>query len=414
MKHRIFKLESKVLHTSRSQLFHGLILFIIYIVNETVSWPLLRLWNVYGSSSDFIDLRWFWISARCYNEVGIGIYESKGSFCGGYQYGIFPIKMILKLGISESWVQIIGYSFMMFFCFLMAKYLLPLCSYVLYKKSLFYVVSCSPPFMLMVQRGQIDLFVTAMAFISIKLSLLQRKSWIFAIISVGLLSLVTVIKIYPILFLFLIGLLSGKRSFLLTHWIAILLLLPTLIQDLSFIPLKINSAPGGTYMSFGFLNMATRLSETQTFELSKSLIMVMSFIVHGIILILLFNFSGRFVNSLSNLKDLNVNNHSYYIWMSIFLSCYFLGNNIDFRLIFMLLAVVHLCRAAKGSKDARPILFLALSNLFLSFQSGGMEFFGDLTVAILAMFLLNCLIWALPKLAVELKGILLRPLRHES
>lgn len=375
---------------------HGSVLFIFFVMNEIISWPLLRLWNVYNAESDFIDLRWLWYSAECYNDVGLEIYGIKGTYCGGYQYGILPIKFINFFNISELWVQVLGYSMIAFFCFLMSNYLYPLCALTPYKNTLFYLVSTSPVMMLFVQRGQIDLLVTFSIFLSLKVSLMPKASWTLAIGSVILLILVTLIKIYPILILFLMSILSKKLLLKFIHLLPIPILLPYLVKDLSLIPLKINSYVDGTSMTFGYLNIATQISNTQSFQLSRLEIMIVSLVLHLLLLFAVLMIFNKKFSPIKQKEALGSNIAApYSVWTITFLSCYFLGNNIDFRQIFAMLAIFYLCRAISDAKGAQQLLTLLVFNNYLSYQSGGMEVFGDISIALTATILACYLVWDL-------------------
>lgn len=396
---KVYKLQfSKIIEviSTKPQALHGSILFIVFIINEIISWPLLRLWNVYNGESDFIDLRWLWYAAECYSEIGLEIYGAKGTYCGGYQYGILPIKFINFFNVPEMMVQVLGYSLMAFFCFLMSNYLYPLCSLTPYKYTLFYLVSTSPVMMLFVQRGQIDLLVTFSVFLSIKILSMRKASWILAVASVSLLSLVTLIKIYPILILFLMSALSKRHLFKFIHLAPLPILLPYLISDLSLIPVKINSYVDGTSMTFGYLNIATQISNTQSFQLSSIEIMIASLVFHLTLLFTILIICSKKLSLIKRKEVLRPNNaFPYLVWTLTFLACYFLGNNIDFRQIFAMLAIVYLCRAIDKVKITQSLVTLLIFNNYLSYQSGGMEVFGDISIAFTAMILASCLILAL-------------------
>jgi hypothetical protein len=357
------------------------------MINELLSWPLLRLWNVYGGESDFIDLRWFWYAAECFKKVGDDVYLPIGNFCGGYQYGKIPIELINEFGISEIWVQLCGYFLMIFYSYMMSGALLPVFRGMRYGSTLFFLITTSPPMMLFVQRGQIDLFVTLTVFLSLKIvseKKGERNSSILLILfSALLLALATAIKIYPIIALLAIAIYSKSKKIILTYLFSAFLLLPSIYESLLLIPIKIAMPFGGTNMSFGFLNIMQRINETVSFSLGWLSLNILSLMLHLVLWVVFLIFKKYNDFRFMPLNDFSNKNNilKFRAWTTIFTGCYCLGSNIDFRAIFMILSIAYLLRIMRNSREKIFIALLMLVNVTLSFASGGLEIFGDLSMA---------------------------------
>jgi hypothetical protein len=74
----------------------------------------------------------------------------------------------------------------------------------------------------------------------------------------------------------------------------------------------------------------------------------------------------------------------------VFLTCFFAGTNYDFRLYFGVIAGIVFMRISQLSRRVSA-LFMALLLLisWLSFESGGLEIFGDVFVLILVVVYLE-------------------------
>ena len=376
---------------------HDFILFTFFIVNEFLSWPLLRFWNVYGSNSDFIDLRWIWHSADCFNQVGFGIYAEKGAFCGGYQYGYSPIWLINQFGIPEALVEPLGYMLMYFYCFIVFTHLFPALGRLKFRTSIFYLIACSPPMMLFVQRGQIDLLVTLCAFATIRLISHRKNSNTIILFVFVLLSLISLVKLYPIIFIISIAFFSKDKRIFFLSFLTLSLLLPRLLIDLTLIPIEVGKTFEDTSMTFGFLNVFERIGQTISFPLSSNKVLILSFLMHFLLWIAIrVPVENSDIETNRELPSEEVNKaFEFQIWTSVFLSCYFLGNNIDFRQIFAILAVSSVCKYTRQQNIRNVLIFLLILNVLLSFESGGLEIFGDITMAVTVIILIKYLIKSL-------------------
>jgi hypothetical protein len=241
--------------------------------------------------------------------------------------------------------------------------------------------------MLFVQRGQIDLFVTLTVFLSLKIvseKKGERNSSILLILfSALLLALATAIKIYPIIALLAIAIYSKSKKIILTYLFSAFLLLPSIYESLLLIPIKIAMPFGGTNMSFGFLNIMQRINETVSFSLGWLSLNILSLMLHLVLWVVFLIFKKYNDFRFMPLNDFSNKNNilKFRAWTTIFTGCYCLGSNIDFRAIFMILSIAYLLRIMRNSREKIFIALLMLVNVTLSFASGGLEIFGDLSMA---------------------------------
>ena len=377
---------------SSSVFVHSASLFIFFCLNELISWPLLKLWNVYGSDSDFIDLRWFWYSANCYKSVGLRIFEPIGEICGGYQYGLLPISVINNLELPELIVFFLGYFLMASYCFLITKYLLPIFSHKRNGLMLYYFLAISPPMMLFVQRGQIDLLVLLLVFIAIRATVREGSSHLSIVFAAFLLYMVSLIKFYPVVFLLSIGLFSKNKWTKFTFLFVFLFTLFPIWNSMKLTPVKINDMYQTTSMQFGFFKVFERVNETSSFELNKLEMWVLSVILHVCFWFVERKLMDLSVSSHEDNQEANLNSIRYQtlIWSAGAISCYFLGSNIDFRLIFLAFSLSCLARLRMIPSSVN--ISLLSTNFWLSYESGGLEIFGDLSVGVtIAVLIQGCI-----------------------
>lgn len=376
------KLESKVFN-------FAFVLFGFFLVNQLVGWPLLKFWNISGIDSGFNrfnDLSIVLESARCYPEYGDLVYKNNVE-CGNYLYGSFLLKLLGVLNFYSFNIYLAGFLVALMFivstAYISAKYLtggnLLLCL----------ALFSSPPFHLMVQRGHIDIFMFSIIVLAIHL--MKTKSNYLATIFIFI---TVLIKFYtlPLLIYFVIT----RRGLALRIFSALLAVVSVVLiyDDLSLTPVKLNQDyPGRIWGLFGWEALIRRINETSIADFGLTATRILSatlfFMAYGLVLIVVRYLREKKEIQLTTM-DSNHSLNEFLVLSIVFVSCFFAGLNYDFRLIFGVAAGIALiCILKMSSRVRNSFLTILFCIAWLSYQSGGLEIFGDALVTLLVAIYLE-------------------------
>jgi hypothetical protein len=367
----------------------GSISISIIFINQFSGWPVLRFWNISGIDSGFNrfnDLSIVLNAAECYPIYGNKVYL-ENFHCGNYLYGTFLLKLVEFLNVRHINIYILGLLLAIFLVISTIYFT----SHALRKGHLAFVllIFFAPPFHLMVQRGHIDIVIFSI--VSLSLYLFRKKYNYSAIL---LLFLTVLFKFYTLPLLLYFSLSKRSRSF---RFFSITLFICSLFlirQDLAVTPVKVGQLyTGRIWGLFGWRTIVDRLNETATIQLNNFQSSFLSLLIFTIAYFIIYNLLKYFLftNDVSFQNSKNTTLHEeFYALSLVFLTCFFAGTNYDFRLYFGVIAGIVFMRISQLSRRVSA-LFMALLLLisWLSFESGGLEIFGDVFVLILVVVYLE-------------------------
>lgn len=355
--------------------------FLFYLANYLTGWPLLRYWNkssgVFGDSKDILH------SAECFKKFGTGIYTVNASETGcGYWYGSNLLRFLNLLGLNTSFVKYFGFLFIALLVtalgfFINSSQLTNLKVYLIQM-----ILLISPPFMLLAQRANFDSLIFFL--ITLSVYFVYRSNFVIAILLVCLTALM---KFYtaPLLLFFVIFSPKVRDRYL--AGAIFVLTLTLIIPDLLKSPV---SKPGLTYIgdSFGLGTLSGAINLTQSFSINSSLAHVIDLIIFCFILILV----AVIINRQGFLKKLEEVGPREVIAFLIFAGAFlvsFMVTSVDYRLIYIGPALFLLRDQITNVKNwVGGSLLLFYSSFLLSYPSGRINIFGDLSNFILAAFFL--------------------------
>ena len=373
----------------------SLILFsnLITYLNYLLDWPLVRLANL--RIPNFIDLKAVLLSIECAKSADpIRSLDSIYLTCN-YIYGS-PLLLFGKyLGLNSSNTSFYAWLFL-----IMASSLIGVITYISisdFKKALLVVslVICSPAVSLLFERANIDVII----FILVTLS-----AWFYAkkqiFLSLAIIFIVTLLKFYTIfLLLILIFLYINKKNY---YALIPITALTTAIVILDLA--RIEKFPAGGPAQFG-TGVFSWYFDQIGIHIDKTIWILIGIGVTLSITYLLTKVPQDYVPALSSKFNFRSSSGSEiaFGWSTlIFLSCFLVGFNYDYRLVFLVLSGVLIFQANNSTKNYlwETMYFLSLwgsTGIRLTFEGVNyktdivfafFQLIGDISTLVLASYLL--------------------------
>jgi hypothetical protein len=361
----------------------SLFIFFFYALVQITDWIPLRYWKAGdGKFGDLFQvLKW----SDCYKVIGVNIYENNpGEICSNYIYGFQLVRILSKTSITASDTYFLGSVFILLFSVVFGL----IASKVkhAFKYVLILPIVLSPPLLLLIERGNLDILVFILLFISTSLFYIGFEK--FALIPL-MLAVITKFYAAPIFLVYLVFN-RNYRNRLFT-FILFLVSMVNVLFDLERI--KTDFPKGGSWY-FGMSVWARYLEipapNHVLSEEMNNLVGVFIFItLFGTILYLVKKSSLVTLNNFSMLPS-----NIYYFYFSVFLivhlSCFITGVSFDYRLIYIIFAAS--CFMISYEKHlfkvvSRLVYMLLLISIWHSFPSDGLQPIGDLALEILTIIL---------------------------
>ena len=341
------------------------------------NWGLLQFWQM-KDTKNFGDLSLVIEYAGCYSRIGVQVYgEGPTGDCHGYLYGQTLLKAINIFHLNFSHVDIIAISFL-----LLNSIIYGVLSGLLFKESkilglISILLFFSPATILLTERANID----AVIFIIITvIAIAYEKQSLFAF---SLATLATLFKYYPVtLYPFLIFAFKKRISQIVVigimGWVIFLTYL-----NIKRVETQFFDSVGG-----GFGNQSTgiwlRNLHIHPSSLWNNVIGIIMLALMSIII-----WQSLEITKITNVALGNFRNRFVLFQGSVFIVCYIMGMNCDYRLVFGISAGVGLILDLNLAKIHKTFAVIALAIIpWCSYNSeGAIQFLGDLLIQILVSFL---------------------------
>jgi len=354
--------------TNRNLVLQSTLAFVSLSFLQLTTWIPLRFWGAWGGGN-FLDTWQILRYGKCYETVGLSVYENSGTNCSNYLYGRTLLQLLSFLRIDVSQTQFIGYVFL----FLLAVGLSMVFPIKSQKDCLtFVLVLLSPPIMLLADRGNFDILIFFILILVAKS--VERKNIYFAY---ALLSFTVLLKYYtaPVFLLIIFySRLSRERI------LGVILLITTAWYSLRDITITEAQYPHGSEAQFGFTvwgEYLNKYSSTQVNWIQKYAISAITF---GLMLLVVSVISKRI-----QLQEINIHKEykwqtvAFWIFLIVSITCYFGGMNFDYRLIFFASTFL-LANKVFPTLLPRIMVNTLIILMWLSFPSGGLQPLGDLII----------------------------------
>lgn len=298
------------------------------------------LWNIPAAMPQFIDLRVLPGGAESFRQGFDPLEQNPGDPLGRH-FNLGKIwYLVFYTGIKQGDTIWIGTLLALIFLF---------CVWIFPGRidfasaGLLALILFSPATMLCLERGNVDLFIFILC--ALALPALENSTWL----SAGLLMLAALLKLYPI-FGFGIFLREVRSRFWTISLSAFALLLVYAALTYSNIAASFSYTEKGGDWSYGVNVAALYLRQFLASEKNNSLITLASFLLA---LGLTFFSLIRGSRSVSLPADDARHLAAFRLGAPIYIGTFFLGNNWDYRLIFLLFVIPQLFTWASFSRVAR-------------------------------------------------------------
>lgn len=366
------------------------------------NWWTLGVSGIRGGN--FIDLgavlRW----TDCFRTAGTSVYGPEDGKCGGYLYGSTLLRLFNLLGISAAQTKFWGLFGGAVICISLGA----LAIFFTNKKGLNPIlvglVLSSPGLWLLVERGNIDELIFLLVLAS---SMLIAKG--FEIPAILLIAITALFKFYTVPLLLVLAVIGKSKRTRVMALIVFLIVIPFIAIDY----LNIQAVfPNTWFVSFGapgigfWINLFGEQFGLGLLHIGALAGHGLGLVILGLSAVIIRRFSNKRVKNFMN-SNIEETNRSwadllFLIFGSVFITCYLLGMNYDYRLIFA--AVSGIALISKNSdKDLAGIIKVSLLlGLWLSSFSFGIlndpsvetvipfiliQFIGDIALGIFFTFL---------------------------
>ena len=402
------KIQNSITHllTQKSKIdgrFFLLIILIIYFVpviiaylspNYPQSWKSQLVYPLVPKMlPSFADMRVITAGSECI-RLGYDVLIDNPCDPWNRPMNYPPIWSILaSWGLDQSHTKMIGIVCALLFftsIFLIIKRL----NY--FEALLYGSIICSPSIMLAVERGNNDLIVFVI--LSLSLLIMEVEYFNLSFLSLGIILFASILKLYPI-FTILSFLKEKKRVFIFFSLFVMTFFGVYIIANFERIKLVSAATPRAIRFSYGgkiiFDLFFRNLNKYPLFLLALLSIVLISFLL---------------VKKRNSLNNLNIERiDSFRMGASIYMGTFFIGNNWDYRLIFLIFTIPQILLWIKYQNVISKISSLAFmgitATIWLSSKSTSIYHLDEFINWLLFLFFTYTVILTLP---VWLKRIIYR------
>jgi hypothetical protein len=348
---------------------------VFYMLQHISNWWALSVSGIRGGN--FIDLNAVLKWADCLDTYGASVYKPADGDCGGYLYGSALLRILNFLGISAAETQFWGMAIGAVFCVCLGMLAAFFVSSGHLNKITVGLVLSSPPLWLLVERGNIDLLIFLLV---ISAAMLFARGYeVFAILLIAISAL---FKFYTLPLLLVLAITSNSMKSRRTSFITFLIASPLVVIDYLSIQ---ESFPSTWFISFGLPSIGFWINVVSTelglgwpsLNFPTRYLFGLSFFAASIAVARIYLSK---VKDQTNGKNSNDRSHSFIelVFLMIgttFTTCYLLGMNYDYRLVFAAVSGLALLSRSHGVFLRGETQYLLLASLWLSSYSFGLQNF---------------------------------------
>ena len=362
-------------------------------------WWLLKIAGIRGGNN-FGDLGAVLQWSDCFKKVGSSVYGLSEGVCGNYNYGSALLRVFNLLEIAASQTMFWGIVGGVVFCIGLGLLAAFLVSQKAASPIVVGLVLSSPPIWLLLERANIDELIF---FLLVIASFLLIRGFDFG--AIAIISITALFKFYTLPLLLILAITSKSKKSRVIALCAFILVVPLIAID--FFKIQVDF-PSGWFVSFGVPAIGFWINEIgEQFGLSWLHIGALTGHVLGLVVFvtstaILRMFTKR---TSGNLEGSNYQEsvkkeieHLFVILGSVFVICYLLGMNYDYRLIFVAVSGLTLVAQSQKVRLGNRLQYLLTLGLWLTCFSFGLQsfsfflvmliqFMGDIIISIFAAFL---------------------------
>ena len=371
-------------------MLNTLLLFAFFIAQQFTGWYLLRISSMHAERS-FIDLRLVLHSADCARKIGWEIFSKYSQYECSYIYGSNLIRFLNFINVNENQTDIIGIIWIMGLCIVFGWVMTETNLPGLVSNLLILLAIISPPFQLLLERGNFDIIIIFL----LVLTAFLIKSKFINLASVPIF-LAATFKFYPLVLLPALMSQFRERIILLVYFfcfIASTLFIGSdlLANNLGF-PRPAASAFGLPIFGIYLHQVGIYLSAPSESLLGLVVLVVTMMLIH--LTAKKYNTKPTLVPTLGQCKS-SAERFSL-LSLYCFLGCYISSTGYDYRLVFLVIPMFNLIIPRCENRKLKYLLWsFTLSAAWTSFNVGIFQPFGDLILNVLVAGLLLSILYTL-------------------
>jgi len=352
--------------------------FIIISAVPLMGWQLISGWFYFGTREGFGDFLYVLERVDCLPISMETLYsERTDNVCTGYIYGSTLLRVLNILGFEQSALIPIGYTLFAgvgFFYLRATKNIKNLSQAVLYLMLFF-----SPPMILLFERANLDSLILIL--VTIFAICIVRKYFILAFFLTAFASL---FKFYTIPLLF-VAIFGVKKFFRFPLIIISILVSIQVLLDIEKIP----RLPWDAQNMFGNIVWGEYLLYVLKGSGTHSNFFFSTMLGFGILAVI-WLLLKRKLNLLEYWTYSGSKDQIFFIaYLSIYLTCFFTGLSVDYRLVFLLFAFIYFEKTIKLKTSIKFIMrFCMLLTFYSSYNLKFLQPLGDLAQMIFIATLL--------------------------
>ena len=351
-----------------------------FLIQWLFRWPILTIshmrgWRVFADAFQVLK------SGECYSHVGLAVYQnSPGNWCSNYVYGRTLLIVLNFFHISTSLTCLVGFVFMIIVAFFLALFV----RRNLAGKTLVFgaAIIFSPPIVLLIERGNFDSLMFGLVCISVVL--LKKGARNLSMVTLGISAM---IKFYtlPLMLFYFFPSEKGYRRLFPWVWTALVSYL-TLTDATKAKSLSVNN-PNASFGS----PMAGLLLRYININLNHNANLILGLMLLTICTAVIWLFRRRLVPFqmlFQNLNGIKIFDEEV-VFGSIFVICYLFGLNYDYRLIFLVPALLNTISRQTTASGRNLFISLSIGVFWLSYDSRFLQPIGDVLIGILCSYYIN-------------------------
>ena len=356
-------------------LISGCLFFSFFASQQLTNWYLLRASNARGLPY-FVDLKSVLNSANCSELIGWKIYDPELAGDCGYIYGSLLIRLINFLHVREEHTLILGWIMMILLSVFFGFFASNFKQESIGMRLLIVTISISPPIMLLVERGNIDILVVLLI---VAFAFLLTKEHPFG--AFGFLILASLIKFYPVVLFAWVISINLKRIYRIASFGIILITTYFIILDLGKIKFEFPRYWGASFGNPVFALYLQKINITIP-EIYETLIGFSIFTLSFILIWTLMK-KGKLRLPDANIIEVprNFIDALFSTFSIIFLACYFAGTNFDYRLVYLIIpALIYIKKSNHDSQMSKLFATSLFISVWCSYNSHILQIAGDLAI----------------------------------
>ena len=350
-------------------------------LNEIIQWPILKLWNIYANNG-FIDFAVPLHHIDCFSRgVDIKILRSDIGVCSGYWYGEAWLQLGKLINLYQVNVYVLVFPLIfIFYWWFAVQFKTAIAGKELTARILIVTLLLSPPLILLIQRGNLDLLMILILISAALLLNSEKERNVF--LAFLIITFAVLIKFWALPALIVVILRMKNR--LLRIFSLLLSVIITVRVIGEYKQIQFGQAPQSNINVFGFKFLSVKIDSTTTFamETSKSMILDLSFflVVTAIIFLGFKIFQHKASGELLSIQKLH--DPIFAIFGSCYVFCYFASMNVDYRLVILIIVGLRLVTLVNTKELINVILLIANATVWLTYPSGQLQIVGDFMASI--------------------------------